>query len=73
MGCIYGELLGLRPMFKGEEAKVEVGGANGGGGGQKKSGVPFQRDQMSRVIEVLGSVDREFEARARAVGKESEN
>lgn len=51
MGCIYGELLGLRPMFKGEEAKVEMGG--------KKGGVPFQRDQMSRVVEVVGSVDRE--------------
>ncbi|ORY63672.1 kinase-like domain-containing protein [Leucosporidium creatinivorum] len=50
MGCIYGELLGLRPMFKGEEAKVEMGG--------KKGGVPFQRDQMSRVVEVVGSVDR---------------
>lgn len=50
MGCIYGELLGLRPMFKGEEAKVEMGG--------KKGGVPFQRDQMTKVVEVLGSVDR---------------
>ncbi|GAA5839653.1 hypothetical protein JCM3766R1_000931 [Sporobolomyces carnicolor] len=49
LGCIYGEMLGLRPMFKGEEAKIEMG--------SKKGGVPFQRDQMSRVIEVLGSVD----------------
>ena len=39
-------------MFKGEEAKIEMG--------SKKGGVPFQRDQMSRVIEVLGSVDREY-------------
>lgn len=38
-------------MFKGEEAKVELGGAG------KKGGVPFQKDQMSRVVEVLGSVD----------------
>lgn len=37
-------------MFKGEEAKIEMG--------SKKGGVPFQRDQMSRVIEILGSVDR---------------
>lgn len=51
MGCIYGELLGLRPMFKGEEAKIELGA--------KKGGVPFQRDQLTRVLEVLGSIDRE--------------
>lgn len=43
-------MLYLRPMFKGEEAKIEMG--------SKKGGVPFQRDQMSRVIEILGSVDR---------------
>ncbi|CEQ41612.1 SPOSA6832_03350, partial [Sporobolomyces salmonicolor] len=49
IGCIYGELLGLRPMFKGEEAKIELG--------TKKGGVPFQRDQLSRVVEVLGSID----------------
>ncbi|GAA5858890.1 hypothetical protein JCM1840_006604 [Sporobolomyces johnsonii] len=49
MGCIYGELLGLRPMFKGEEAKIELGA--------KKGGVPFQKDQLSRVVEVLGSID----------------
>lgn len=54
MGCIYGELLALRPMFKGEEAKVEIGG------GGKKGGVPFQRDQMGKVIEVVGSVDSAF-------------
>lgn len=55
MGCIFGELLGLRPMFKGEEAKVEVGGERG-----KKGGVPFQKDQMGRVIEVLGNIDSAF-------------
>jgi len=49
MGCIYGELLGLRPMFKGEEAKMELGA--------KKGGVPFQRDQLTRVLEVLGTVE----------------
>lgn len=52
IGCIIGELVGLRPMFKGEEAKIEVGGGLG-----KKGGVPFQRDQMTRVVEVLGTVD----------------
>lgn len=51
IGCIYGELLGLRPMFKGEEAKIDAG--------TKKGGVPFQRDQLSRVVEVLGSISRE--------------
>ncbi|KAI5480859.1 cyclin-dependent protein kinase [Pseudohyphozyma bogoriensis] len=51
IGCIFGELLALRPMFKGEEAKVEIGGG-------KKTGVPFQRDQMTRVIEVLGSIEK---------------
>lgn len=56
MGCIFGELLGLRPMFKGEEAKVDMG--------VKKGGVPFQRDQMTRVVEVLGSVDRESRRRS---------
>lgn len=54
MGCIYGELLGLRPMFKGEEAKIELGA--------KKGGVPFQRDQLTRVIEVLGSINRTLHA-----------
>ncbi|GAA5880082.1 hypothetical protein JCM3774_003303 [Rhodotorula dairenensis] len=48
IGCIYGELLGLRPMFKGEEAKIDAG--------TKKGGVPFQRDQLSRVVEILGSI-----------------
>ncbi|GAA5990099.1 hypothetical protein JCM10908_005821 [Rhodotorula pacifica] len=48
IGCIYGELLGLRPMFKGEEAKIDAG--------TKKGGVPFQKDQLTRVVEVLGSI-----------------
>ncbi|SCZ87881.1 BZ3500_MvSof-1268-A1-R1_Chr2-3g05349 [Microbotryum saponariae] len=52
LGCIFGELLALRPMFKGEEAKVEIGAG-------KKGGVPFQKDQMTRVIEVLGSIERQ--------------
>jgi cyclin-dependent kinase 8/11 len=54
MGCIFGELLGLRPMFKGEEAKIEIGG------GAKKGGVQFQKDQLSRIIEVLGNIDSTF-------------
>jgi cyclin-dependent kinase 8/11 len=44
VGCIFAELLALRPIFKGEEAKIE-----------KKSTVPFQRNQMQKIIEILGT------------------
>ncbi|CAO1620905.1 unnamed protein product [Sympodiomycopsis kandeliae] len=44
VGCIWGELLGLRPLFKGEEAKVDG----------KTKGSALQTDQMTRIIEVLG-------------------
>lgn len=44
IGCIFAELLALRPIFKGEEAKME-----------KKSTVPFQRNQMQKIIEILGT------------------
>ena len=37
------ELLALRPIFKGEEAKMD------------KKNVPFQRKQTQKVIEILGS------------------
>ena len=47
IGCIYAELLSLRPIFKGDEAKLD----------NKK--LPFQRDQMGRICEVLGPVKRE--------------
>ena len=43
VGCIFAELLSLRPIFKGEEAKMD-----------NKKSVPFQRDQMRRIVEVLG-------------------
>lgn len=42
-GCIFAELLGLRPMFKGEEAKMD-----------NKKNVPFQRHQMQKIVEILG-------------------
>lgn len=42
------ELVSLRPIFKGEEAKLD----------QKKN-VPFQRDQLTKVFEVLGTPNRE--------------
>ena len=44
VGCIFAELLSLRPIFKGEEAKMD---------GNKKT-VPFQRNQMQKIVEVLG-------------------
>jgi cyclin-dependent kinase 8/11 len=43
VGCIYGELLLLKPLFKGEEAKMD-----------SKKSVPFQKDQMNRIIDILG-------------------
>jgi cyclin-dependent kinase 8/11 len=62
VGCIFGELIANRPMFKGEEAKPEPAGsaatgAVGGLGGQTKKlgGVPFQRDQLQKIFEVMGT------------------
>ncbi|QSS58878.1 meiotic mRNA stability protein kinase UME5 [Histoplasma capsulatum] len=43
VGCIFAELLSLRPIFKGEEAKMD-----------SKKTVPFQRNQMLKIIEILG-------------------
>lgn len=48
VGCIFAELLALRPIFKGEEAKME-----------KKSTVPFQRNQMQKIIEILGTPSKD--------------
>ena len=42
-GCIFAELLSLRPIFKGEEAKMD-----------NKKTVPFQRNQMQKIVEILG-------------------
>lgn len=47
IGCIYAELLSLRPIFKGDEAKID-----------SKKQLPFQRDQMGKICEVLGPIDR---------------
>ncbi|CAD6579051.1 MAG: cyclin-dependent protein kinase [Tremellales sp. Tagirdzhanova-0007] len=47
-GCIYAELLSLRPIFKGDEAKLD-----------SKKTLPFQRDQMGKICEVLGPVKPE--------------
>ena len=60
VGCIFGELIANRPMFKGEEAKPEPAGgsATGGAAGgpaKKLGGVPFQRDQLQKIFEILGT------------------
>ncbi|ODV94221.1 hypothetical protein PACTADRAFT_45117 [Pachysolen tannophilus NRRL Y-2460] len=44
IGCILAELLSLRPMFKGEEAKID-----------NKKQVPFQENQMLKILEILGT------------------
>lgn len=44
VGCIFAELLALRPIFKGEEAKMD-----------NKKNVPFQKNQMGKIIEILGT------------------
>ncbi|WAQ84180.1 hypothetical protein PtA15_4A632 [Puccinia triticina] len=56
VGCILGELLCLRPIFKGDEAKPEPHHAS------KKaaaSGVPFQKDQLAKIFDVLGTPSKE--------------
>lgn len=45
VGCILAELLSLRPIFKGEEAKFDI---------NNKKLVPFQKNQFLKIIEVLG-------------------
>lgn len=44
VGCIFAELIGLRPIFKGEEAKMD-----------SKKSAPFQANQLQRILEVLGT------------------
>ena len=46
VGCVMAELISLRPIFKGEEAKLD-----------HKKNVPFQRDQLLKIFEVLGTPD----------------
>ncbi|KAK5016938.1 cyclin-dependent protein kinase [Cryomyces antarcticus] len=52
VGCIFAELLALKPIFKGEEAKPE---------GKKTVGTlaPFQKNQMGQIMFVLGEARRE--------------
>ncbi|TFK88390.1 kinase-like protein [Polyporus arcularius HHB13444] len=44
VGCVMAELASLRPIFKGEEAKLD-----------SKKNVPFQKDQLLKIIEILGT------------------
>ncbi|KAI0940614.1 cyclin-dependent protein kinase [Taiwanofungus camphoratus] len=44
VGCVMAELASLRPIFKGEEAKLD-----------SKKNVPFQKDQLLKIFEVLGT------------------
>ena len=44
VGCVVAELASLRPIFKGEEAKLDA-----------KKNVPFQKDQLIKIMEVLGT------------------
>ncbi|KAJ4487896.1 kinase-like protein [Lentinula aciculospora] len=44
VACVLAELASVRPIFKGEEAKLD-----------SKKNVPFQRDQLLKIFEVLGS------------------
>lgn len=44
VGCVLAELASLRPIFKGEEAKLDG-----------KKNVPFQKDQLLKIFEVLGT------------------
>lgn len=46
IGCILGEILSLRPMFKGEECKIDL---------NNKKSVPFQKNQLQKIIEILGT------------------
>jgi cyclin-dependent kinase 8/11 len=48
VGCIFAELLSLRPIFKGEEAKMD-----------NKKTVPFQRNQMQKIVEIIGMPTKE--------------
>ena len=46
IGCIFGELLSLRPMFKGDEAKID-----------NRKTMPFQKNQFQKIHDILGPPD----------------
>lgn len=43
VGCIFAELLSLKPIFKGDEVKMD-----------SRKTVPFQKNQMQRITDILG-------------------
>lgn len=47
VGCIFGELLSLRPLFKGEEAKMD--------NTKKHNQPPFQENQLLKILQILGT------------------
>jgi len=53
-GCIFGEMLIQKPLFKGEEAKVD---GHEKMMNQKRSNIPFQRHQLTKIFEILGTPD----------------
>ncbi|TLS20910.1 uncharacterized protein PpBr36_10711 [Pyricularia pennisetigena] len=53
VGCIFAELLSLRPIFKGEEAKMD----NTKKGGSRD--MPFQRHQMQKIVDIMGMPTKE--------------
>lgn len=46
VGCILAELISLRPIFKGEEAKMDL---------NNKKSIPFQKNQLQKIVEILGT------------------
>lgn len=46
VGCILAELISLRPIFKGEEAKIDL---------NNKKSIPFQKNQLQKILEILGT------------------
>lgn len=44
VGCVFAEMMGLKPIFKGEEAKIDP-----------KKAMPFQKEQLTKIFEVLGA------------------
>ncbi|KAJ1915756.1 cyclin-dependent protein kinase [Tieghemiomyces parasiticus] len=48
IGCIFAEMMALRPIFKGEEAKMD-----------HKKGIPFQQSQLTKIFEIMGTPTQE--------------
>ncbi|KAJ1966847.1 cyclin-dependent protein kinase [Dimargaris xerosporica] len=48
IGCIFAEMMALRPIFKGEEAKMDP-----------KKTIPFQQNQLTKIFEIMGTPTQE--------------